>query len=148
MKIYFDVCCINRPFDNQSQDRIHLEAEAILSILKNVDEGLWFSISSDVVTIEIKKTFDPERRERLTSINNKAKSYICVDDKILKRTKIIQSMGFTTYDAMHIACSEEAKADVFFTTDDKLLKSATKNKENLSVLVQNPLIWLQKELMK
>ena len=89
MKIYFDVCCINRPFDDQSQDRIHLEAEAILSILKNVDKGLWFSVSSDVVTIEIKKTFDPERRERLTSINNKAQSYICVDDKILNRTKNI-----------------------------------------------------------
>jgi predicted nucleic acid-binding protein len=24
MKIYFDVCCLNRPFDDQSQDRIRL----------------------------------------------------------------------------------------------------------------------------
>ena len=39
MQIYLDVCCINRPFDDQNQDRIHLEAEAVISILKHIDEG-------------------------------------------------------------------------------------------------------------
>ena len=34
MKIYMDVCSYNRPFDNQEQDRIYLEAEAVLSILR------------------------------------------------------------------------------------------------------------------
>ena len=29
-KIYMDVYCFNRPFDDQTQDRIRLEAEAIL----------------------------------------------------------------------------------------------------------------------
>ena len=28
-KIYFDVCCLNRPFDDQSQARIRLEAEDV-----------------------------------------------------------------------------------------------------------------------
>jgi hypothetical protein len=27
-RIYSDVCCLNRPFDDSSQDRIRLEAEA------------------------------------------------------------------------------------------------------------------------
>jgi hypothetical protein len=26
-RIYLDVCCLNRPFDDQTQARIHLEAE-------------------------------------------------------------------------------------------------------------------------
>ena len=30
MKIYLDVCCLNRPFDDQTQDRIHLESEAVV----------------------------------------------------------------------------------------------------------------------
>jgi hypothetical protein len=30
MKIYLDNCCLNRPFDDLSQDRVYLEAEAIL----------------------------------------------------------------------------------------------------------------------
>ncbi len=29
-RIYLDVCCLNRPFDRQSQARIRLETEAML----------------------------------------------------------------------------------------------------------------------
>ncbi len=32
-QIYLDVCCLNRPFDDQRQDRIRLEADAVLLIL-------------------------------------------------------------------------------------------------------------------
>lgn len=37
MKIYLNVCCLNRPFDDQTQTRIHLEAEAVLSIIQSVE---------------------------------------------------------------------------------------------------------------
>jgi len=36
MRIYLDVCCLNRPFDDQTQERIHLESEAVLIILSNI----------------------------------------------------------------------------------------------------------------
>jgi len=29
MKVYMDVCCYNKPFDNQGDDRIHIESEAV-----------------------------------------------------------------------------------------------------------------------
>ena len=32
MKIYLDNCCFNRPYDDQSQMRIHLETQAKLHI--------------------------------------------------------------------------------------------------------------------
>ncbi len=32
MKIYMDNCCYNRPYDDQSQIRIHLETDAKLYI--------------------------------------------------------------------------------------------------------------------
>jgi len=31
MKYYFDNCCFNRPYDDQTQERIHLESESILA---------------------------------------------------------------------------------------------------------------------
>ena len=31
MKVYMDVCCLNRPFDNQSQDKVRFETEAIIT---------------------------------------------------------------------------------------------------------------------
>ena len=39
MRVYLDVCCLNRPFDDQSQDRIKLETDAVLSILDNCQTG-------------------------------------------------------------------------------------------------------------
>jgi len=39
MRIHLDVCCSDRPLDDQTQDRIHLETEAILTIMKFVEDG-------------------------------------------------------------------------------------------------------------
>ncbi len=145
MKVYFDVCCLNRPFDDQKQDRVHLEAEAILSVLKHIDEGEWELVSSDAVIYEINKTADAERRERLLSINNSAQSYVVVDKTIFERGAVIQEMGFTTYDAMHIACAESVQVDIFLSTDKKLINKALRNKSKLFVAIENPLAWIQEE---
>src|ERR1039457_5994001 len=52
MKLYLDVCCLNRPFDDQSQNRVRLEAEAILSILEMAQSDKLEIISSDVIDDE------------------------------------------------------------------------------------------------
>ena len=145
MKVYFDVCCLNRPFDDQSQDKIHLEAEAVLTVLKHIDTGTWTSVSSDTVVYEINNTKDEERRDRLLSINDRAQTYITVNEDILKRTEIIKEMNFTTYDAMHIACAEVAKVDIFLSTDKGLINKALANKNELKVNIDNPLSWIQEE---
>lgn len=54
MKIYMDVCCFNRPFDDQTQDRIRIESDAILAILSKCMSGRWQLLSSEVIDIEIK----------------------------------------------------------------------------------------------
>ena len=145
MKVYFDVCCLNRPFDDQSQDKIRLEAEAILAIIKHIDTGTWSSVSSDTVVYEINNTTDEERRDRLLSINDRAKTHITVDEAIFNRTTIIKEMGFTTYDAMHIACAETAQIDMFLSTDKGIVNRASRNKNDLLVKIMNPLNWIQEE---
>lgn len=62
MKIYLDVCCLNRPFDDQTQDRIHLEAEAILSILNHSQSTDWRVMGSYAIDYEISKIPDPDKR--------------------------------------------------------------------------------------
>jgi len=49
--VYLDVCCLNRPYDDQAQPRIHLEAEAVLIILARCRAGDWTRMSSDVVDL-------------------------------------------------------------------------------------------------
>ncbi len=58
MRIYLDVCCLNRPFDDQTQDRIHLESEAVILILKRVRSGNWEWISSEAVDFAVRQTAD------------------------------------------------------------------------------------------
>jgi len=33
MKLYLDNCCYNRPYDDQSQEKNHMEGEAVLTII-------------------------------------------------------------------------------------------------------------------
>ena len=62
MKIYLNVSCLNRPFDDQEQPRIRLEAAAVGMILERVDEGRWLHVSSEMAQIEIEANPDPKRR--------------------------------------------------------------------------------------
>ncbi len=61
MKIYLNVSCLNRPFD----ERIRLEAAAVGMILERVDEGEWIHVSSEMARLEIEANPDPKRQARV-----------------------------------------------------------------------------------
>ncbi len=143
MRIYLDVCCLNRPFDDQSQDRIHLEAEAVLAIIKQVEQGDWQWLSSDIVAYEINNTPSDERKERLWSLECRATERLELTDAVFAESQTIQQFGFSTYDALHLALASMAGVDAFLSTDDKLLKKARQYAGQLKVNARNPLVWLQ-----
>ena len=66
-----------------------------------------------------------------------------IGDKEAKRADELQKEGFQLFDALHIACAESAKADVFLSTDDRLLKLAKKLSKLLRIRVENPLVWVE-----
>jgi hypothetical protein len=37
MKVYLDNCALNRPFDDQSQERIRIETEAVVLVLSHLE---------------------------------------------------------------------------------------------------------------
>jgi predicted nucleic acid-binding protein len=55
---------------------------------------------------------------------------------------LMKAMGFRTYDALHLACAEQATVSIFLTTDDRVLRIAASHAEELRVRVANPLTWL------
>lgn len=55
-------------------------------------------------------------------------------------------MGFRLYDSFHIACAEVSQVDVLLITDDRLLKRATRYKDDIQVQVSNPVTWLMNVL--
>ena len=64
MRIYLDVCCLNRPFDDQRQDRLRFESEAILTILYRCEIGKWKLITSEVTDLEISKIPKDDRKRK------------------------------------------------------------------------------------
>ncbi len=62
MKIYHDACCLNRPFDDQSQDRIRLESEAIFIIMNTYINGYWEWIAKQRVKMNVQEMTDYQIR--------------------------------------------------------------------------------------
>lgn len=143
IKIYLDVCCLNRPFDDQTQARIRLEAEAVLIILVQCETGHWEWIGSEVLDLEIHRTPNPERRRRVQLLASHTHYSILVEQPEIERAQQFEAWGISAFDALHLACAESGGASVFLTTDDKLLRKSATYAKQLRVRVGNPLMWLK-----
>lgn len=142
MKIYLDACCLNRPFDDQRQIRIHLEAEAVISILTEAASGRWELVGSQALHYEIAQIPDPERRRRVLMILSDINAVHKIGVKEINRARELENLGFAGLDSLHLACAELSLADIFLTTDDKLTIKAGKLSNVLKLAVDNPLKWL------
>jgi predicted nucleic acid-binding protein len=142
MRLYLDVCCLNRPFDNQEIDRNRLEAEAVVAIVARIRKGRHSLITSEVVYREVDAGEDAEKAELVRQIVRLATDHVVVAADTLERWQELMDMGFRQLDAMHLACAESAPCDLFLTTDDKLLKRARANTSRLRIKVMNPLAYV------
>ena len=141
--LYLDVCCLNRPLDDQTQERIRLEAESVLLILARAEAGDWEWISSDVVDFEVEQTPSPFRRGRVRLMAASAHRRVRREPAVVARAQVLEALGFRPVDALHLACAESGNADVFLTTDDQLSRLGQRHAERLRIRVANPVTWLR-----
>jgi predicted nucleic acid-binding protein len=146
MKVYLDACCLNRPFDDQRQLRIRLESEAIVIVLEKFQSGEWQWLSSEALLYELRQNPDVEKRQWTLALAQMAHKSIALTEETLGRAEALEQMGFDAYDALHLACAEAGGADVFLTTDDRVVKVAHRKKGLLNLRVDNPVRWLEEVL--
>ena len=144
-RVYLDVCCLNRPFDDQTQSRIRLEAEAVVMVLARFQTGDWEWVSSEVVDLEIDRTPDPNRRRRARLLASTAHRRMQMDARVVIRAQELEARGIDTFDALHLACAESGDVDVVLSTDDRLVRRCADRDMDLCVRVVNPLVWIQEE---
>lgn len=138
MKIYLDNCCYNRPFDDQTQERIHLESEAILTVLQRGQSGIYTIVGSDVLQLEIERMHDVVKKQQVKDLYKVSDTHILYTKEIKERAKEIKKQSkIKTFDSLHIASAEMGEVDVMLTTDDKLEKMS--GKLDLKIRVMNPL---------
>ena len=141
MKIYLDVCCFNRPFDDLSQDKIRLEAEAVLTILRHCQSEKWELVGSKIIDFEVSKTPDDERKQKVLLLTSIIKFKVSVDETVKKRALELQNKGIDLFDALHIAFAEKGNVEVMLTTDIKLVRKVLRE-NTIKLKVVNPLTWL------
>lgn len=141
MKIYLDVCCLNRPFDDQQQEKIRLEAEAVALVIRRFRRRGWVWLSSPAVRYEIERTPDFQRRALLIAMVAEASEEVPLSSEVVVHARKLKEEGFHRLDALHLSFGILGKADVFLSTDERLIKKARKSLLQLPFPVVNPVSW-------
>ena len=96
LRIYLDMCCYNRQFDEKNSEKIILESNAIIYIRNKIRQGNFDLVTSFMLHYENSQ-------------------------KINEQQKIDIEKFFKTYDALHISCAIFVECDYFITVDKRLL---------------------------
>lgn len=141
MRLYFDCCCYNRPFDDQSQQRIHDESEAILSLMNRCIAVRGSILGSAVLQLEIDSIGDTVKREKVRHLYRAVNEDVGYTLIIHQRAEEIrQHFAIHEMDTLHLSSAEMGRADVFLTTDARLISSC--RSVSLRVRVMNPVSYL------
>ena len=135
MRVYLDNCVFNRPFDDQTQSRIRSETKAILYILQEIAAGGIELIWSHVNDTENHRNENEEVKRLIFGWKEVARIEILETENLLRRADLLLELGLSVGDALHVAAAAEGNADLFLTTDDKLIRKVA---EFEGVIVVNP----------
>ena len=125
MRIYLDNCSYNRPYDDQSQMRIHLETQAKLHIQDMIRQKQIELVTSYFLDFE---NINNRSIQKKIAIEKFMKDYATLyvsnkhGDMLAEIADSIMETGVKEKDAYHVACALMAECDYFVTTDDRLLK--------------------------
>ena len=144
LKIYMDTCCYNRLFDDQVQDKIHVESEAIMAIFYRCENKMWELFGSEVIEYELSNNTDSIKRLKAQTLYKIAKEFIVINSEIEKRALELAKFGLKTFDSLHLASAEYIKVDTLLTVDIEFIKKAAKS--NSLIKVQNPVNWLMEAI--
>jgi predicted nucleic acid-binding protein len=136
--VYLDVCCLKRPFDDATVERVRRDAEAVAAIFDAVSAGAVTAVRSPAHDFENDRNPREDRRLATTLWMESATVQVTLTATVAARARELTGAGFAPLDALHLACAEEAVARWFVTTDDRLLKRAGTTRERLRLDVVRP----------
>lgn len=139
MLIYLDCCCFNRPFDDLSQIRVRLEAEAVEWIFEESHSGRFTIVTSDYLIQELLRNPNLDHRASTLAMTQYARLHVPAMNSVTSRASEFESLSITGFDALHVAAAELAGCDYLVTTDARLLKKSQRHPSQLMVTLLNPI---------
>lgn len=125
MRIYLDMCCYNRPYDEQSQLKVAMETQSKLYIQRLIQQGKLELIGSYILDYECSNIPNFIRKNIIIDfIWENMTAYVGVerDEIISQKAAEIMKSGVKEKDAFHVASAICANCDYFISTDIRLLK--------------------------
>ena len=137
-RLYLDNCCFNRPYYDQANLNIRLEAETKLFIQNKILEKKYELAWSFMMDYEISANPFFDRKVAFMKWKNIAVLDIDPTERILIMGREIMQKNIMHKDAIHIACAIKAECDYFLTTDRKIL-----NKNIPEIKLINPIDFIR-----
>jgi len=138
LRVYLDLCCFNRPFDDQGQPRIYLETQALVLLLEKVALGKHILCVSAALDVENNQNPNQERRRNVGELFKQAQDWIPHRKELDQRVNQLLTLGFRTFDAYHVASAEAGGCDRLVTCDDQFLKASRGAATEIRVTVTDP----------
>jgi predicted nucleic acid-binding protein len=134
MNLYLDMCCLKRPFDDQADARVQMETTAVAAVLVLCLGGEHALLTSAALRFENGRNPNPDRKDFAARALAVALIDVPHDLALEQRAAVWQNVGIGLLDALHLASAEAGGADVFATTDDVLLRRASRVTTTLRIM--------------
>jgi predicted nucleic acid-binding protein len=122
MRLYLDLCCFNRPYDDQTQARVRLETEAKVVLQQKVKDAECALVWSATLDFECSNNPFEEHRHAIMQWRQLAASIVIADRLVIDKAQQLVGQGVGHFDALHVASAIAGQADMFVTTDDRLIR--------------------------
>lgn len=128
MRVYFDICALKRGWDDHSQLRVKAESDAMESLLQLVRSNDIGMVHSAMHDIENEHNEDEDRRIAVDELLSSTEREHVELARFDRELHLLIASGVKPVDAAHVASAICLSADVFVTTDDRLLRKLTRSR--------------------
>ena len=140
-RLYLDTCALVRLFDQRNQVRVRAEAHAIEDFFSFVFQGSVRWVISEVLEAEIAGNPDEGMRSEALQLLAATKERVVLSEDAFQRAGDLENLGYGAFDALHLACAEQAQVDGLLTADDRFIRLVRRGLGNPGIRVENPLDW-------
>lgn len=124
---------LNRPFDDLSSPRVRIEAEAMANLVALIESQRVELVVSEYLVFEVSQGPEPERIMKILDLLSLAGGSVGVSPAVARRARDLERYGLRGLDALHVASAETAQVDLLVTTDDRMIRSVSRNAERIRV---------------
>ena len=66
---------------------------------------------------------------------------VILTEESFRRAEDLEKLGHGAFDALHLACAEQARVEGLLSTDDRFIRRVQRGLGNSAIKIENPVNW-------